>query len=123
MMALASTEEKALLRYLYMRGEALNCHDHGHNLAEALRELDEIDHRNNDRFGFSSYPDAYGMRGVVGMLSSMGLVRADYENPHVVLTESGKEFAEHLYFYHTVNIAVQQYLEGMRQHGIHNGSQ
>lgn len=114
-MALASTEEKAILRYLYMRGEALACHDTGHNLTEALKELDEIDARNGERFGFLSFPDAYEARGIVNYLRGLRLLRANYENPHVVLTEMGKEFAQHLYFDATVNIAVTEYLEELKK--------
>ena len=113
-MALASTEEKAILRYLYMRGEALACHDAGHNLTQALKELDEIDARNNEKFGFLSFPDAYEARGIINYLQGMRLLRADYENPHVILTEHGKEFARHLYFDATVNIAVTEYLKELK---------
>jgi hypothetical protein len=101
---LATTEEKALLRVLFLREKACfgNPTEEGRkaDLDELLKELAKIDRESGHCFGFSLYGGTRSkdVSWTVNNLVELDLVRFDPSNPHLTLTPKGRGFGMQLEF-------------------------
>lgn len=93
---LASTEEKALLRYLYLREEYLN-EEHQH-LDEVLIELTEFDKKHNYDYGFSYYCNPRNIWAAIGTLEDLVLARYESNSGHIALTMTGRCYGNEIEF-------------------------
>lgn len=90
-----NTEQKALLRYLYLREEFL---DPNADLLDVFDELDTIDKETNGVYGLSDVVNSPFAQGAICFMDQSGLLTFKPENPHVELTFLGRVFANKLNF-------------------------
>lgn len=101
---LASTEEKALLRFLFLSENAGWGEDTSGgrkiDLGTVIRELRIIDETHGRRYGFALYGNEYSadVRLTIRNLEDLELIVFDPGNPHVTLTGDGRRFGKCLRF-------------------------